>query len=108
MVKVVVVLIVCFGLGIIATKLYENMTGNLRFYFRNYHLHHSLFGVGFLIISVCMYLLSGNIMTVVPLIGFSIGNIAQHTRRKGFVFIEKDRELRSCKMFVIREVNHEE
>ena len=107
MVKVVAVVVVCFGMGVLATMLYEKVTGDLRCYFRNYRLHHSLFGVTFLIISAFMYLLSGDITTVISLIGFSVGNIVQHTRQDGFVFIEKDEKQQPDKMFVIRDFKRE-
>jgi hypothetical protein len=92
--KLLTVACVCFGVGIVTTIIYEKLTEGLRIYWGDYHLHHSLYGLVLIVASIILYLFDCEPITVVAIIGFSIGNIFQHTKEEGFVFINRDHDQR--------------
>jgi hypothetical protein len=92
--KLLTVACVGFGIGIVTTIIYEKLTEGLRVYWGDYHLHHSLYGLVLIVISIILYLLHCEMITVVIIVGFSVGNIFQHTKAEGFIFINRDRDQR--------------
>lgn len=82
-------LLISFLLGIVAAYLYESLAGLVgknifnkeALIVNGYKLHHSLYGVLFLVLAY----INKNTFFV----GFGLGIIAQHTLTDGFRFIQK-------------------
>jgi len=90
--KLLAVACVGFGIGMVTTIIYEKLTVGMRVYWGDYHLHHSLYGLVLIVISMILYFLHYGGIMVMVMIGFSIGNIFQHTQAEGFIFITRDRD----------------
>ena len=85
--------------GILITALYEKHTKGIEICINGYHLHHSLYGVLLIIVSIFLYILKTDVSIIFPIIGFSLGNILQHTKKEKFVFIDKNNDLRKNRLF---------
>ena len=85
--------------GILITALYEKHTKGIEICINGYHLHHSLYGVLLIIVSIFLYILKTDVAIISPIIGFSLGNILQHTKKEKFVFIDKNNDLKKNRLF---------
>jgi hypothetical protein len=45
--------------------------------------------VALIFISICLYILRIEVTILLSIIGFSLGNIVQHTKKEKFIFIDK-------------------
>jgi len=94
------ILLICVSIliGFVGAFLYEYCTGKIdrRFFKKDaliisgYRLHHSLYGLFGLLLSI-LFFLSGKVGVSTTLLGLSIGVIIQHTITDGFRFLSKEK-----------------
>jgi hypothetical protein len=69
---------------------YEKISAGAKLLINRYHIHHSVAGLGLMSLSIFLQTLGFDAMSMLFVFGLGLGNVVQHTREEGLIFLEKE------------------
>jgi hypothetical protein len=78
------------SLGVLLTMVYEKISSGAKLLINQYHVHHSVAGLLLVGLSIVLCMFGFDIMSTLFTFGLGLGNVVQHTREEGLVFLEKE------------------
>jgi len=83
-------LVISLVSGAMITAFYEKFFRGIKLSVNDYHLHHSLYGIVLILVSVLLYSREVELAILLGTVAFGLGSILQHTYSEHLVFIEKE------------------
>ena len=78
------------SLGVLLTVVYEKISAGAKLLINRYHVHHSIAGLVLMSLSIFLQTLEFDVVPMLFVFGLGLGNVVQHTREEGLIFLEKE------------------